>query len=209
MSSPWLRKPTIDGERVRLRPFAAADADAMGPILADPDVLRLTGSVSSTAEIAAAVPVPDDRTREWYATRADADERLDLAVIDRATGELVGEVVLNEYDPDANSANFRTLIGPAGRGRGLGTEAARLILGHGFEVLSLHRIGLDVYAFNPRARRVYEKVGFVVEGVRRDAFAFDGVYVDEVWMSILADEWASHRGRPDLPEAVEPSPSHA
>ena len=104
--------------------------------------------------------------------------------------------MLNEFDPSSNSANFRTLMGPEGRGRGLGTEAARLILGHGFEVIGLHRISLDVFAFNPRARHVYATVGFVVEGVKRDAFAFDGEYVDEIWMSILADEWRQHHGRP-------------
>lgn len=196
MTSRWLPKPTLDGDLVTLRPFEAADAEAMAAIFADPEVLQFTGSVTSMVEIAAQSPEPDERTREWYATRAEADERLDLAVIDKASGAVVGEVVLNEYDANAESANFRTLFGPAGRGRGLGTEAARLILGYGFEAIGLHRIGLDVFAFNPRAQRVYEKVGFVVEGVKRDAFRFDGEYVDEIWMSILESEWALHHGRP-------------
>jgi len=196
MSSPWVPKPTLEGDLVVLRPFDVADVDVMARILADPEVLRLTGSVTSTEEIHRASPLADDRTREWYASRAQVDGRLDLAVVDRASDTVVGEVVLNEFDPSSNSANFRTLMGPEGRGRGLGTEAARLILGHGFEVIGLHRIGLDVFAFNPRARHVYATVGFVVEGVKRDAFAFDGEYVDEIWMSILADEWRQHHGRP-------------
>ena len=192
----WLPKPTLDGDLVTLRPFVAEDADTMAAIFTDPEVLRLTGSVTSSAEVAAQPTTADERTREWYATRATVDDRLDLAVVDRGSGAVVGEVVLNEYDAVSGAANFRTLIGPAGRGRGLGTEAARLILRYGFEVLGLHRIGLDVFAFNPRARRVYEKVGFVVEGVKRDAFRFDGEYVDEIWMAILEEEWARHRGRP-------------
>lgn len=196
MSSRWVPKPTLEGDLVVLRPFDVADVDVMARILADPEVLRLTGSVTSTEEIHRASPLADDRTREWYASRAQVDGRLDLAVVDRASDTVVGEVVLNEFDPSSNSANFRTLMGPEGRGRGLGTEAARLILGHGFEVIGLHRISLDVFAFNPRARHVYATVGFVVEGVKRDAFAFDGEYVDEIWMSILADEWRQHHGRP-------------
>jgi hypothetical protein len=48
--------------------------------------------------------------------------------------------------------NFRILIAPRGRDRGLGSEATRLIVGYGFERLHLHRISLEVYAFNPRAR---------------------------------------------------------
>jgi RimJ/RimL family protein N-acetyltransferase len=198
VASRWLPKPTLDGELVMLRPFVAADVGAMARILADPDVLRLTGSVTATSEVTKASQEPDERTRNWYATRAAAEDRLDLAIIDNANDAVVGEVVLNEYDANVESVNFRTLIGPAGRGRGLGTEAARLILGYGFEVLGLHRIDLGVFAFNPRAQHVYEKVGFVVEGVKRDGFRFDDVYVDEIWMSILSREWLQHRGRAEL-----------
>lgn len=169
----------------------------MAAMLADPELLRLTGSVTSTAEAEQYPGGADDTMREWYATRATVDERLDLAIVETATGALVGEVVLNEFDPHARSANFRTLMGAAGRGRGLGSEATRLIVGYGFESIGLHRISLDVFAFNPRAMRVYEKVGFIREGVRREAFAFDGEHVDEVLMSILEGEWAAHRGRPD------------
>src|SRR5262245_25432022 len=47
-------------------------------------------------------------------------DRLDQAVADRATGECVGEVVFNEWNPAAGSCNFRVLLGPAGRDRGAG-----------------------------------------------------------------------------------------
>ncbi len=69
---------------------------------------------------------------------------------------------------------------PGTFGRGFGTEATRLILGHGFETLGLHRISLEVYAFNPRARRAYEKAGFVAEGVLRDALLWEGERVDSL-----------------------------
>lgn len=85
--------------------------------------------------------------------------------------------------------NFRTLMGPAGRSRGLGTEAARLIVEHGFRALGLHRIELEVYSFNPRARRVYDKVGFVHEGTRRDALRFDDEWIDAEVMAVLATDW--------------------
>lgn len=194
----WLPKPLLTGERVTLRPPVAADAIVVAALLADPELLRFTGSVTSTAEAENFPTGPDQRTSDWYATRADQVDRLDLMVVDVATGAVVGEVVLNDWDPAAGSANFRTLIGATGRGRGLGTEAARLILGYGFEHVGLHRIELGVFAFNPRAIRVYEKVGFVREGVRRDAFRFDGEYVDDIVMAILAPEWERHRGRPTL-----------
>lgn len=132
----------------------------------------------------------------WYGTRHEQADRLDLAVVERATGACVGEAVLNEWDSGNHSCNFRIALVAAGQGRGLGTEATRLMVGYGFEGLGLRRISLGVFAFNPRARRAYEKAGFVVEGVRRDALLYDGAWVDDIVMSILAPEWERHRGHP-------------
>jgi hypothetical protein len=56
--------------------------------------------------------------------------------------------------------------------------------------------------FNQRARRVYEKVGFVLEGTLRDALQFDGQWVDSHLMSILAHEWNDHRGTPALADGA-------
>jgi RimJ/RimL family protein N-acetyltransferase len=196
-ATPFADKPTLNGERVVLRPFVGDDVPAMAEAIADPEVRKLTGSVNSSTE------QPDEafgeeRLRAWYSTRAEHDDRLDLAIVDRETGDCVGEAVLNEWEPENASCNFRILIGPRGRDRGLGTEATRLVLAHAFETISLHRVSLEVYAFNPRAQRAYEKVGFVTEGVRRDALRFDGEWVDSVLMSVLAPEWEQHRGRPAL-----------
>jgi len=192
-------KPTLVGERVLLRPFLVEqDLPVLRPVIQDPEVGRLTGSpVAESWDDAA-----EDRFVTWYSTRHEQRDRLDLAVIDQATGACVGEVVLNEWDAGNRSCNFRILLAATGRDRGLGTEATRLIVGYGFERLGLHRISLGVFSFNPRARRAYEKAGFVVEGVLRDAYLCDGVWVDDIVMSILAPEWEIHRGRPQGPNSV-------
>jgi RimJ/RimL family protein N-acetyltransferase len=68
---------------------------------------------------------------------------------------------------------------------GLGTAMTRSIVELASEE-RLHRIGLSVVADNEIAIRVYEKVGFVVEGVLRDAyFGDDGRYHDEVHMGLI------------------------
>jgi RimJ/RimL family protein N-acetyltransferase len=188
-------KPTLVGERALLRPFTPEDIDAMGAVLADPDVNRLTGSVHTTAEATGRSPVHDDATRRWYESRAEQDDRLDLAIVDRATDRCVGEVVLNHWEPENQACSFRILVGPQGRDRGLGSEATRLVLRHAFTATDLHRVELGVYAFNPRARHVYERAGFVVEGVRRAALVFDGERIDEITMSVLRPEWEAAAGR--------------
>ncbi|MFD3516765.1 GNAT family N-acetyltransferase [Streptomyces sp. NPDC058657] len=182
-------KPTLAGARALLRPFTEDDLPAMLAALRDPEVLRLTGSPADDFDEAA--------TRAWYLSRAAQSDRIDLAVVDLATGTCAGEVVLNEWDPANRSINFRTLLGPGGRNRGLGSEACRLIVGYAFEVLATHRVSLGVYDFNPRARRAYEKAGFVAEGTEREALWADGRWVDSTYMSILAHEWAAHRGHPE------------
>lgn len=181
MRPDFATKPTLDGDLVLLRSVTEHDVPALQPIFRDPDIARLTGSHAG---------VPDDaRLHAWYATRRHQDDRLDLAIVERATGAVVGEAVLNEWDPDNESCSFRIALVPGAVGRGLGTEATRLIVGHGFEKLGLHRIALEVYAFNPRARRAYEKAGFRPEGVLRQALRWGGQRVDAQVMAILAPEW--------------------
>ncbi|MER5960928.1 GNAT family protein [Streptomyces sp. NPDC002057] len=173
-------KPTLTGERVILRPVTEADVPALLPMFEDPENARLTGMHTEFDEPA---------LRAWYGSRGSRDDRLDLAVVERATGTVVGEAVLTEWDEANESCAFRICFTPAGIGRGLGTEATRLIVGHAFEGLGLHRVWLEVYAFNPRARRAYEKAGFTAEGVLRGALLWEGERVDATVMSILAPEW--------------------
>ena len=206
-------KPTLAGERVLLRPFLLEeDAPAIRAVLQDPEVGRLTGSDHGPAEPRPWDEAAEERMRAWYSTRQEQPGRLDLAVVDRAAGAYVGEVVLNEWDSGNRSCNFRIALAQAGRDRGLGSEALRLIVGYGFEHLGLHRIALEVYAFNPRARHVYERAGFVVEGVLRDALRYDDQWIDATVMSILDHEWKRHHGhwspvplsRDDPPTAKAP-----
>jgi RimJ/RimL family protein N-acetyltransferase len=153
----------------------------------DPETLRLTGS-QGTPSMAA--------LQEWYRSRAEHQDRLDLSIIEKATGAWAGEVVLNDLNPENRSCGFRILLaGPDYFDRGLGSEATRLVLGHAFETVGLHRIELDVYAFNPRDRRVYEKVGFVHDGTKREALHWQGAWVDAQVMAILEQEWSQHHDR--------------
>lgn len=191
--SAWLAKPVLEGELVRLRPFCEEDLVPMGRALADPEVLRMTGSVHSPEEAEGRPSVLDEAGVAWYRSRNEAADRLDLALVDRSLGTCVGEAVLNDYDAGNMSCNFRILIGPEGRERGLGTEATRLVVQYGFEMLGLHRVELSAYAFNERALRVYEKVGFRTEGVLREAFRFGESWVDVIIMALLASEWPARR----------------
>ena len=158
-------KPVLEGKKVILRPFQIEDANT--PI-----------SEEESAQIL-----------EWYKTRNEKDDRLDLAIIDKENHNVVGEVVFNEYDEDTQSVNFRILIGEKGRGKGLGTEATELFIQYGFETLALQRIELEVYSFNPRAEMVYQKVGFILEGVKRKNFKYNEELFDTRFYAMLNSDY--------------------
>lgn len=187
-------KPIITGEKVVLRPFEEKDCDVMYAILNEPDLKKLTGSVSSDEE-AYAAPQPEERKEihQWYKTRNDQNNRLDLAVVHKESNQVVGEVVFNEYDEETDNVNFRVLLSEASCNKGLGTEAISLFIQYGMEELELHKIGLEVYSFNPRAEKVYQKVGFKLEGIKREEFIYNQEYIDVKIYGMLQADYLIHR----------------
>jgi RimJ/RimL family protein N-acetyltransferase len=173
-------QPVLTGDLVHLEPLGPAVLDAYWHMLQDPEGRRLTGTHAEFTQ---------EQTETWLRSRGDQHDRADWAAMAVASGEFVGEVVLNDLDPANESAGFRIgLAGPHVYGRGYGTETTRLVLDHAFGAAGLHRVELEVYAHNPRAQRVYEKCGFRLEGRRRDALLWDGVRYDALLMSVLATD---------------------
>ncbi len=74
-------------------------------------------------------------------------------------------------------------------GKGYGTDAMRLAVQYGFLELNLRRISLGLHAYNERALKSYQKVGFQLEGRMRGEGLKDGVRFDSLWMGILREEW--------------------
>lgn len=173
-------KPTIVGEKVILRPFIDEDFLYLEECLKDPEVIKLTGSSSEYDR---------EVTMNWYETRNVQADRLDLAIVDQSQNILVGEVVVNLYDEENQSMNFRILIGPRGRNRGLGTEATQLIVDYIFNNTKLNQLTLSVFDFNPRAKNVYGKVGFVIESVDKNELEFEGQWIDSINMKLSRDNW--------------------
>ena len=178
-----ITKPILSGVGIILRPLGPREADLMFRSQDCGESMRLTGSRGRFDHAAVLA----------HCTRVQAaDDRVDYAIVpgQDPEGEAVGEVVLNDIDTHNRSANFRiALFESKNFGKGYGSEATRLILGHGFGTLDLHRIELSVFAFNPRAIHVYEGVGFKREGIQRDALLWDGAFIDAVSMAMLKPEW--------------------
>jgi RimJ/RimL family protein N-acetyltransferase len=172
--------PILQDERVLLRPLDVRDAESLWHVVQDPEIRRLTGThrIFALDEIVA-----------YCASRAEQTDRMTFAVADPSDREYWGEVVLQDHDAPNKSAGVRLALSSGSVGRGIGTAALRLVLAHAFGPLHLHRVSLEVFAFNKRAIHVYEKVGFRHEGTLRDAMWWEGVPYDTLIMAVLASEW--------------------
>ena len=96
----------------------------------------------------------------------------------------VGSVYLRDIDREHRRAEYGIFIGERqALGRGFGTQAAGLMLRYCFETLKLHKLMLRVLAGNVRARRSYEKAGFVQEAYLRDEVYLDGGFQDVILMA--------------------------
>jgi RimJ/RimL family protein N-acetyltransferase len=156
--------------------------------------------------------INDDRTSRTLLVRSPLSTIAEAAWLERTTADQgktgylfvvclladdrpIGTVGLFDLDLVNGSAGLGIMIGePGDRGRGHGTDAMEALVGFGFGTLRLERIWLDVFDFNPGARRVYERVGFTLEGTLRHAIFRDGAYRDVHRMAILADEWRARHG---------------
>lgn len=109
-----------------------------------------------------------------------------LAICEAETGSMHGAAYLLNIDWLSRSAEYAIWLGDKKqRGNGIGTKVTELVLKHAFRDLNLHRIYLTVLESNLVALSLYEKMGFVREGLQRDAVFKNGEYHSLVMMSIL------------------------
>src|SRR5450756_2140935 len=97
-----------------------------------------------------------------------------------------------------SNANLRLALRPGQRGLGFGSEAIQMVLAHAFDEagLGLHRVSLDVLSINPRARMLYESLGFVVEGRLRESHRDGDFWCDAIVMAILEDDYRAGQNPP-------------
>jgi diamine N-acetyltransferase len=129
---------------------------------------------------------------EWFdRVRSRQDMRIfGIRLLD--ADRLVGSCQLHSIHPVHRSAELQLRIGAGdARGRGIGSEATRLLLQYGFEQLDLHRIYLHVFESNEVARRLYERVGFRTEGLLKEAARIDDSWRNFLVMAILRSEYRS------------------
>jgi [ribosomal protein S5]-alanine N-acetyltransferase len=180
------------GELVSLRPLEREDAPALVRWLNDPDVregLQGFRPLNLAAEYAFLESLSSTQEKQVV-----------VGIVERSSGALVGACGLHDISWRDRRAQFGIFLGEKSRwGRGVGREASRLLIGYAFRTLGLHRVELHVYAFNTRALRTYQALGFVHEGTLREHHFHDGRFVDTQTMAVLNTEWAHGPGAEPAP----------
>jgi len=144
----------------------------------EPDMMRLLGRHTR---------VDPDEHRQWFERLKNRDDCRYFAVEAVESADHLGNVWLWDINAVDRKAEVRVLFGDeAARNRGFGTEALNMLADLAFGALRLRRLYAYVFATNPRAKRVFEKAGFTVEGVlRKDRWIADE-FVDVYVLARLA-----------------------
>ena len=112
-----------------------------------------------------------------------------LAICTEDDDSILGLTSLLDIDPINQSCTFHIMVGQENQGKGAGTFGLHEIIRHGFLNLNLRRIELEVLETNSRGIHIYEKMGFVYEGRRRQAIYKQGRFQDILIYSLLRDEF--------------------
>ncbi|NIM93519.1 MAG: GNAT family N-acetyltransferase [Anaerolineales bacterium] len=179
----------IFGEKIRLRSVEREDLPRFVRWLNDPDVKSGLGLF---------LPLGMSEEEKWFEANVDKDPIERALAIDVKEGDEwvhVGSCGFFDFDQLAHNAELGILIGNKDYwDQGIGTDTVKALVRHGFETLNLHRITLQVFAFNQRAIKVYDNLGFVHEGRLREHFYRSGEYHDIVMMGLLRQEWSETSG---------------
>ena len=175
--------PTLESERLRLRPYRHGDVDAMFRLYSDPLVMRYW-SFPPWTELAQAEAYLHRALTEMAEGRV-----MPWAVANRDDDRLIGTTTLFALDAVQGRAELGYSLDPKYWGKGLAAEALRLALAHGFDAQRLRRVEADVDPRNTPSCRLVERLGFRLEGLLRARWRVAGEICDSAFYGLLASEF--------------------
>ena len=172
------RAAAADG--IVLREWRRADIPALVAAIDDPEIRRTLPHIPNPY-------TPADAEEYIAGTRVALTAGTTVAVAIEVDGVVAGSVDLRLlHGVDGTTAETGYWVAAPVRGRGVASTATRLLSDYGFEALGLRRVELNAAVDNPASRRVAEKAGFELEGIRRSWRTVAGVPTDFALYSRLA-----------------------
>lgn len=123
---------------------------------------------------------------KWLETKIKTGEVIQFMIVEKRTDNAIGSVYLRDVNLKERKAEYGIFIGEEDKkGKGYGTQAARLMIKYAFNEIHLHKLYLRVLADNKKAIASYKKAGFEQEGISKRDVYVRGTYRDIVWMAVL------------------------
>lgn len=171
-------------DRLLLRPLAPGDLDAFVEYRRDPEIARFQGweptySKSDAEELLAAQPSEPGRPGEW----------LQIAVVERGTNTLLGDCALRISPDQPGTAELGITLTRAHQGSGVAREALGALITWLFADRALHRVFAQTDERNAAAHRLFDGLGFRLEGRLVDADWYKGEWTTIRVYALLAREW--------------------
>ena len=178
-------KPPIQGKMVRFRSLERSDIEGKWfGWLDDIEVTRYLGFGDT--------PNSMEAMESFFNKVSGSKTDVVFAIVYNETGEHIGNCGLHDISSVHRKAKLGILIGESRyRGVGIGSEATKMLVQYGFDVLGLNRIFLNVDVENVYAIRIYEKLGFRHEGLLRQEMFKQGVYRNVAVMGLLRSEFSA------------------
>ncbi len=178
----------LRGELAGLRARAPEDVDILHAELYNDVATRVRGDSRPW------VPLPPGPASPFWVDPAAGEALRDagvaiFSVVELATDALAGDALLWRVDQHNRSAHIGISLRPRFRGRGLGTDAVRVLCRYGFAILGLHRLQMDTLADNHAMIKVAGRAGFTREGATRASEWVNGRFEDAVIFGLLAGEF--------------------
>lgn len=130
--------------------------------------------------------ISDSEQMRWFDAQ-DADPKIKMYTIFQS-GAQIGVCGFTSICRLPSHAEFSLYISPSQQGAGLGSKALKTLLCHGFRNLGFQQIWGETMAGN-RALEVFERVGFKIDGKRRDFYFKEGQTWDAYMISMTQEEW--------------------
>ena len=179
----------LQGDKVILRPVGRPDIEDSLKWFNDPEITQYISMYLPMTEMA-----EEKFIESLGSAEAGKKAMFCIEAVENHGNKPIGTIGLDSINSKDHHAEFGITIGEKDYwSKGYGTEAAELIIRYGFEQLNLHRIDSFAFSFNERSLRLHRKVGFIQEGLRREAWYSDGKYHDEVLFGLLRKEWQAIR----------------
>lgn len=125
---------------------------------------------------------------ENYLVEKQNNRDIWLGIYSASAQTHIGNIELFQFNNQTRSAKFAILLWDE-LGKGFAREASTLLIDHAFKSIGLNRIELGVHAENERAIKLYQSLGFIQEGILRQAGYKGGKYFDVIHMSILSRDY--------------------